>query len=108
MLIFSVVATTLSLVSASETLKACAWQSASAYPDANDFPENSRPEIISRPSTAIAFTGTSDQPTKTQGTLTVHDTVYIYYITGGGSRSYLASVGYLAGLHTLGLIPNIR
>lgn len=58
-----------------------AWQSASSYPDRNDYPEASL--LASRPKAAISF-------------------------TGGGSRSYLASLGYLAGFNELNLIPNIR
>ena len=57
-------------------LKAYAWQSKSAYPTADDFPENDL--LSSRASTAVAF-------------------------TGGGSRSYLASLGYLAAFKQLGL-----
>jgi hypothetical protein len=76
-----------------------AWQSANNYPVPSDFPELQDETVTSRPNTAIAF-------------------------TGGGSRSFLASIGYLAGLNELGqsiyfsplasppshtgLIPNIR
>mmetsp|Transcript_14298 Transcript_14298/g.21406 ORF Transcript_14298/g.21406 Transcript_14298/m.21406 type:complete len:569 (-) Transcript_14298:197-1903(-) len=64
-------------------LKTTAWQSADSYPVPSDFPELSNPNIQARPNTGIAF-------------------------TGGGSRSYLASIGYLSALSELGLIPNIR
>lgn len=58
-----------------------AWQSASEYPVGDEFPEV---EYLSeKPSSSISF-------------------------TGGGSRSYLCSMGYLAGLNELGLIPGIR
>ena len=60
----------------SNFLNARAWQSADEYPSEKDFPEY---DILkSRSSSAIAF-------------------------TGGGSRSYLASLGYLTGLHELKL-----
>jgi hypothetical protein len=58
-----------------------AWQSASSYPDGNDYPEAAL--LSSKPKSSISF-------------------------TGGGSRSYLASLGYLAGFNELNLIPNIR
>lgn len=64
--------------------KAKAWQSAKPYPDATDYPERNDQGLISRTkNTAIAF-------------------------TGGGSRSYLLTLGYLAGLTELGVIPQIR
>lgn len=64
----------------SSHLNAFAWQSHSEYPIPADFPET---EILrSRASNAVAF-------------------------TGGGSRSYLASLGYLAALNELRL-SNIR
>jgi hypothetical protein len=72
-----------SVLDRSRPLNARAYQAAGDYPTASDYPEESLPGVKSRPSAAIAF-------------------------TGGGSRSYLASVGYLAGLHELGLIPGIR
>lgn len=84
-----VAAVALSAVSAAEVefeqpwLKAKAFQSKGVYPTQSDFPEESLPTIKTRPSTAIAF-------------------------TGGGSRSYLASIGYLSGLYELGLIPGIK
>jgi hypothetical protein len=57
-----------------------AWKSASEYPTSADYPETEL--LSSRPSNAVAF-------------------------TGGGSRSYLASLGYLAALKELDL-TNIR
>lgn len=66
-----------------EALNVNAWQSASAYPKASDYPESSLPEINSRPSTAISF-------------------------SGGGSRSFTAAMGYLGGLNELGLIDKVR
>lgn len=70
-------------VTSTETINFKAWQSSNAYPEPNDYPELHEESVLSRPNTAIAF-------------------------TGGGSRSFLASIGYLAGLTELGLIPNIR
>lgn len=58
-----------------------AWQSANEYPNESDFPEI--PLLRHRPNTAIGF-------------------------TGGGSRAYTAAMGYLAGLHKLDLLKNIR
>jgi hypothetical protein len=80
---FFQLATIAGLVSSTETINFKAWQSSKAYPEPNDFPELHEESVLSRPNTAIAF-------------------------TGGGSRSFLASIGYLAGLNELGLIPNIR
>lgn len=60
-----------------------AWQAASNFPVPADFPELSDENVNGRPNTGIAF-------------------------TGGGSRSYLASAGYMAALEELGLVPNIR
>lgn len=57
-----------------------AWQAKSEYPNPSDFPEAD--VLSSRASSAVAF-------------------------TGGGSRSYLASLGYLAALNELDL-SNIR
>lgn len=59
------------------------WQSAGDNPVPSDFPELADENVMSRPNTGIAF-------------------------TGGGSRSYLASTGYMAALHELGLVENIR
>lgn len=58
-----------------------AWQSAKEYPEPSDFPEI--PLLKDRPNTGIAF-------------------------TGGGSRAYTAAMGYLAGLHKLDLLKNVR
>ena len=66
-----------------EAIEAKAWKASSHIPNDTDFPENELRDINSRPNTAIAF-------------------------TGGGSRSYLASIGYLAALTELGnLFPKI-
>ena len=54
-----------------------AWQSLSADPAPSDFPETDSAELMSRPSVGIGF-------------------------TGGGSRSFLASAGYMSALHELG------
>jgi hypothetical protein len=70
-------------VASSDTINFKAWQSSKDYPEPNDYPELHEESVLSRPNTAIAF-------------------------TGGGSRSFLASIGYIAGLTELGLIPNIR
>lgn len=67
-------------VAFSSHYNAYAWQSANEYPTSADFPETEL--LSSRASTAIAF-------------------------TGGGSRSYLASLGYLAAFNELDL-TNIR
>jgi hypothetical protein len=58
-----------------------AWQSSKDYPEPSDFPEVAL--LKDRPNTAIAF-------------------------TGGGSRAYTAAIGYLAGLHKLDLLKNVR
>ena len=60
-----------------------AWQSTAEYPTATDFPEMQDETINQRPNVGIAF-------------------------TGGGSRSYLASAGYMAALQELDLVKNIR
>lgn len=54
-----------------------AWQPSNGYPIPSDFPELQDSSLTSRPNTAIAF-------------------------TGGGSRSFLASIGSIAGLNELG------
>jgi hypothetical protein len=82
-ILFTVALAFSSVVSAADVLRAHAWRSKAAYPEPSDFPELKVANVKSRPNTGIAF-------------------------TGGGSRSFLASVGYLAGLNELGLIPNIR
>lgn len=64
-------------------LSAKAWQKIAQYPTGTDFPEQSDKNIKGRPNTAIGF-------------------------TGGGSRSYLASVGYLSALTELDLVKNTR
>ena len=58
-----------------------AWQSLSSYPTAEDFPELRLFE--DKPNTEIAF-------------------------TGGGSRAYVASLGYIAGLQKLDLLKKVR
>jgi hypothetical protein len=68
---------------AQEEWQVKAWQAAGEFPVPSDFPEMSDENVKNRPSTGIAF-------------------------TGGGSRSYLASAGYMAALEELGLVPNIR
>jgi hypothetical protein len=70
-------------VVAAKDLSAKAWQKSANYPTASDFPEQSDGNLKGRPNTAIGF-------------------------TGGGSRSYLASVGYLAALTELDLVKNTR
>ena len=64
-------------------LKINAWQSKNNYPVSSDFPESTFSEVNSKPNTGIAF-------------------------SGGGSRSFAASIGYLAGLNKLGLMGNVR
>ena len=71
-------------VKASGFWQAQAWQAANgAYPVSTDFPETLDADLMSRPNTGVVF-------------------------TGGGSRSYLASTGYMAALHELDLVKNIR
>lgn len=66
-----------------------AWESGTSYRHANawnsrdSFPEQNDGNLMSRPNTGIAF-------------------------SGGGSRSYLAATGYLAGLTELGLMDKVR
>jgi hypothetical protein len=68
-------------VNVAANFKAKAFQSSSDYPTPSDFPEL---ELLkSKPNTAIAA-------------------------TGGGSRAYVAFLGYLAGLNELGLMGNVR
>jgi len=70
--------------SAADVLNVNAWQTEKGkYPSLEDFPESAYDDIMSRPNTAIAF-------------------------SGGGSRSYAATMGYLAGLNELGLMENVR
>lgn len=67
-----------------DALNVNAWQTEKGkYPSLEDFPESAYDDIMSRPNTAIAF-------------------------SGGGSRSYAATMGYLAGLTELGLMDNVR
>lgn len=75
------VACALVAVTAQSFLSARVWKSLSEYPDASDFPEQDL--LKHRPNTAIAF-------------------------TGGGSRAYVASMGYLSGLKALGLLDKVR
>ena len=64
--------------------KVNAWQAADASsPVPSDFPETSDENVKNRPNTGIV-------------------------ITGGGSRSFLASSGYLAALEELGLMSKVR
>ena len=53
------------------------------FPEPSDFPETSDKNVMSRPNTGIVT-------------------------SGGGSRSYLTSAGYLAALEELGLMSNFR
>ena len=67
-----------------EYWQAQAWRAVSGeYPVPADFPEMLDADLMSRPNTGVVF-------------------------TGGGSRSYLASTGYMAALHELDLVKNIR
>mmetsp|Transcript_111 Transcript_111/g.186 ORF Transcript_111/g.186 Transcript_111/m.186 type:complete len:583 (-) Transcript_111:1474-3222(-) len=61
-------------------LEAKVWQNVNG--DFN-FADSSVPAVSSRPSTGIS-------------------------LSGGGSRAYIASMGYLSALHKLGLIENVR
>jgi hypothetical protein len=79
---FSLVVVIVALATSVEAYySAKSWQSLSKYPVAEDYPEHSL--LSSKPNTAIAF-------------------------TGGGSRAYVASLGYLAGLYQLDLLKNVR
>ena len=60
-----------------------AWQKAGDFPTSSDFPEQHDENVKKRASVAIGF-------------------------TGGGSRSYTASVGYMAALTELDLVKNTR
>lgn len=78
---FLILLFTISFLVAHADLNVRVWQSLTEYPQASDFPEA---ELLkNRPNTAIAF-------------------------TGGGSRAYVASIGYLAGLNKLGLLDKVR
>jgi hypothetical protein len=66
-----------------EEYKLRAWKSDTNYPKPSDYPENNIPELIAKPNTAIAF-------------------------SGGSSRSYIAALGFLAGLRDLELLSEIR
>lgn len=65
---------------AAQQYKAQAWQSVGLK---YTFPENSFSEITAKPSVGISF-------------------------SGGGDRSYTASIGYLAAFHELGFIDRVR
>jgi hypothetical protein len=73
------------LVNVACQLKAKAFQAADeeGYPVPSDFPEMEILASKNKPNTAVGF-------------------------SGGGSRAYTCAVGQLAGLHSLGLIPNIK
>ena len=64
-------------------VRAFAWKSRTQIPESTDFPELKISSVNQRPNTAILF-------------------------SGGGSRSFIASIGYLAALTKLDLIKNIR
>lgn len=64
-------------------LRAKAYKSVNKYPLKSEYPENSLKELNNRPSTGISF-------------------------SGGGSRSFTASIGYLSALNDLNLIKNIK
>ncbi len=81
MLILTVFTSLVMVFRVSADFTARAWQAAGKYPDVTDFPEVSL--LSDRPNTAIAF-------------------------SGGGSRSFLAGMGYLAALHKLDLMKNVR
>jgi hypothetical protein len=72
---------TFSSSSTASVYNAYAWQSTFDYATDYEYPETGF--LLSKPNTAIAF-------------------------TGGGSRAYVAALGYLAGLYQLNLLKNIR
>lgn len=76
--ISSIVAT-----SVANDYSAKAWQKAAEFPSTVDFPELGDNNVKSRLNVGIGF-------------------------TGGGSRSYLASTGYLSALTELDLVKNVR
>jgi predicted acylesterase/phospholipase RssA len=80
-LVLLVVLALFSSVYASEILRVEAYQTLTDFTLETDFPEYEY--VRGKPSTAIAF-------------------------SGGGARSYLASIGYLAGLTKLDLMRNVR
>lgn len=80
-LFFLVIALAVLLADVSAVLNARAWKSNFDYPTAADYPET---ELLkSKPNTALAF-------------------------SGGGSRAYIATMGYLAGIRDLDLLKNVR
>lgn len=73
----------LAVVDAEGVYRAYAWQSSGEFPSPSEFPESHDDSLSSRPSSAVAF-------------------------TGGGSRSFISSLGYLGAFNQLALIPSIR
>lgn len=79
--IFIVVSLAVLVAHVSAVLNARAWKSSADYPTAADYPET---ELLkSKPNTALAF-------------------------SGGGSRAYIATMGYLAAIRDLDLLKNVR
>ena len=79
--LFTAIFTT-ALSSAATTLSTEAWFTSSYHPE-EPYPEQSDPMLQKKKNVGIAF-------------------------SGGGTRSYLCSLGYLRGLHDLGLLKNVK
>ena len=73
----------LTYVAAQDRLAAQAWFTSSYHPSEGLFPEQSDPILLQKKNVGIAF-------------------------SGGGTRTFLCSLGYLRGLHDLGLLKNVR
>jgi hypothetical protein len=69
--------------STSNIVSAKVWKTRNIFPDANDFPETELTDLLSKPNTALCF-------------------------SGGGARSMISSIGFLAGLRNAGLLKKIR
>jgi hypothetical protein len=65
------------------TLSAKAWFTSKYHPSEGSYPEQSDPVLQTKKNVGLAF-------------------------SGGGTRSYLSSLGYLRGLHDLDLLKNVR
>ena len=81
--LFGAVLCLLPHAAAATTHSARAWFTSEFHPDEGGYPEQDDPALRAKPPTAVAF-------------------------SGGGTRSYLCSLGYLRGLHDLGLMQNVR
>ena len=71
------------LANPANSLEVKAWKGTVNYPIPNDYPEMALDEIKSKSNVAIG-------------------------LSGGGSRSFAASIGYLAALTELGVMDKVR